>query len=65
MNQQPIATYLIAGLCAIVAIVGGIVTIVSPQTLSFKEYLDAVSGFAIGVGILAIGRGINNSGGPQ
>lgn len=60
MNDLPVATYIIAGLTAIVAVVGGIVTITSPGTLSFKEYLDAISGFAIGVGILAVGRGILN-----
>lgn len=62
MNELPIATYIIAGLCGIVAVVGGVVTITAPETLSFKEYLDAVSAFAIGVGILAVGRGINNRG---
>ncbi len=60
MNDLPVATYIIAGLTAIVAVVGGIVTITSPETLSFKEYLDAISAFAIGVGILAVGRGILN-----
>jgi ribose/xylose/arabinose/galactoside ABC-type transport system permease subunit len=60
MNELPVATYIIAGLCAIVAVVGGVVTITSPDTLTFKQYLDAVSAFAIGVGILAVGRGINN-----
>lgn len=62
MNQQPVATYIIAGLCGIVAVVGGIVTVTSPDTLSFKQYLDAISTFAIGVGILAVGRGINSRG---
>jgi hypothetical protein len=61
MNDLPIATYLIAGLCAIVAVVGGAVTITSPDSLSFNDYLDAVAAFAIGVGILGVGRGINAS----
>jgi hypothetical protein len=60
VNQQPVATYIIAGLCGIVAVVGGIVTVTSPDTLTFKQYIDAVATFAIGVGILAVGRGINN-----
>lgn len=61
MNDLPIATYLIAGLCAIVAIVGGVVTITTPGTLSFNDYLDALAAFAIGVGILGVGRGINSA----
>ena len=61
MNELPIATYLIAGLCAIVAVVGGIVTLTNPGSLSFNDYLDAVAAFAIGVGILGVGRGINAS----
>ncbi len=61
MNELPVATYLIAALCGIVAVVGGVVTVTSPDTLSFPQYLDAVSAFAIGVGILGIGRGISAS----
>ena len=61
MNDLPIATYLITALCAIVAVVGGVVTITAPDTLTFNDYLDAVAAFAIGVGILGVGRGINAS----
>lgn len=50
----PIATAIIV---LIVVIVGGIVCITDPQTLSFKQYVDAV---ALAAGLLAVGRGIHS-----
>jgi flagellar biosynthesis component FlhA len=53
-----VATVLVAVLVVIVAVVGGVVVIVHPDTLSFKQYVDALSKLAIGVGVLGVGRGL-------
>ena len=53
-----VATYIVAGLTGIVAVTGAVVTITNPDTLSFKAYVDALQGFALAGGVLAVGRGI-------
>jgi hypothetical protein len=58
MNERAVATILTTILCVIVAGVGGAVTLLDPDQLAFKDYAETVSTFAIGVGLLAIGRGL-------
>lgn len=55
---MPVATILTAVLVGIAALVGGVVTIVHPETLSFDQYLKALGAFAIGTGLLGVGRGV-------
>lgn len=50
----PVATALVV---VIVALVGGIVCITDPESLSFEDYQRNV---AIAAGLLAIGRGLNS-----
>jgi hypothetical protein len=51
------ATILIVVLVVAVAVIGGVVVVVDPQTLSFPEYLSKLQVFAIGIGLLGLGRG--------
>ena len=53
------ATVLIVLLAVIIVGVGGAVVITDPDTYSFKQYLDDLKAFAVAIGALAIGRGIN------
>lgn len=63
MRDLPIATIVLAALAVIVAVVGGIIVVLGPQHgadgLTFNEYVDALSKFAIGVGLLGVGRGLH------
>lgn len=59
LNDLPVATYLVAGLTVIVAVVGGIVTITNPATLNFADYLTRLGEFVIATGVLGVGRAIN------
>src|SRR4051812_28224897 len=53
------ATFTTLMLVVIAAIVGGVVVIWGHDgALSFNQYLDALKGFAIAVGLLGIGRGV-------
>jgi hypothetical protein len=56
LRNNPIASAIIVG---VVVIAGAIVTIVHPETLSFEDYVKDV---AVGGGLLAVGRGIDNHG---
>lgn len=62
LSTANIATLLVAILVTIGAVVGGVVCIANPDTLSFDQYLSALSKFAIGVGLLGIGRGVAAAG---
>lgn len=59
-NLLSTATPIITALVVIVALVGGIVVVTNPETLSFREYLHDlapwVAGVAIGKGIAAHGK---------
>jgi hypothetical protein len=50
----PVATILIV----IFAIVGGVICLVHPETLSFDQYIKYM---AVGVGLLGIGRGLDST----
>jgi hypothetical protein len=58
------ATIMVGIVLVIVAGVGGAVTILQPSTLSFGEYVDALKTLVLGVGILAVGRGLASAGRP-
>lgn len=51
---MPVATAIIV---LIVVIVGGVVCITDPGTLSFRQYVETVG---LAAGLLAIGRGLDS-----
>lgn len=54
---------LIGGLIVlIVAGIGGAVVLIEPKTLSFGEYVSSLSDLAVGVGLVAVGRGVTKAG---
>lgn len=57
-DERPWMTICVVAIVLIVTIVGGIVVITNPQTLSFDQYVTVLTGLAIGSGLLGIGRGI-------
>lgn len=65
LNSAPLTTILVAVAFVIVCVVGGVVTIVNPDTLSFSDYVERLGIAAGALGLLAIGRGINLSGEKQ
>jgi hypothetical protein len=62
INNAPVATYLAATLTVIAAVFGGLVVLFGSghgsDGLTFNQYLDAMSKFVIGIGILGVGRGL-------
>ena len=60
---MPVASIIVAALAVIAAFVGGAVVIIHPETLTFHEYLDALGVFAIGGGLLGVGRGVHAAAG--
>jgi hypothetical protein len=55
-------TMLLVAITTIAAIAGSVVCIVHPETLTFEQLLSQLQKFAIGLGLLGIGRGIHNQG---
>lgn len=64
-DEKPWMTICVVFIVFIVAIVGGVVVIVSPDHLSFQEYITLLTGLAVGSGLLGIGRGIAASKNPE
>ncbi len=62
MDQANAATIMVGIVLVIVAGVGGVITIIEPKTLSFKDYVDALEKIIIGIGILGVGRGLASAG---
>lgn len=62
MDTTNIATLMVGIVVIIVAGIGGIVTIVEPTTLNFASYVDALEKLIVGVGLLAVGRGVASAG---
>jgi hypothetical protein len=58
LDTAPAATVMVAIVVVLVAGVGGVITIIEPKTLSFKEYVDALEKLIVGIGILGVGRGL-------
>lgn len=52
LTTNAVATIIVA----LIALIGGIVVIVHPETLSFEDYVKNVG---IAAGLLAIGRGLD------
>lgn len=52
LTTQAVATIIVA----LIALVGAVVVIVHPETLSFEDYVKNVG---IAAGLLAIGRGLD------
>lgn len=59
MDDTPVTTYLTLLIALVVVLVGGVVCIIEPETLSFRDYVEALAVLGIGVGALGIGRGIS------
>jgi hypothetical protein len=62
LDTSNAATFMVGIVLAIVAGIGGVITIVEPSTLSFKDYVDALEKLIVGVGILGVGRGLAAAG---
>lgn len=61
-NEWGPVTVLLVILTVLVAIVGGLITIIQPETLSFEELLNDLQKFALALGVLGVGRGIKAAG---
>lgn len=57
LERAPVMTILVVIIAVMIGIVGGILVIVEPDTLSFDQYIRAMTGLSIGAGLLGIGRG--------
>jgi hypothetical protein len=53
LRNNPVAS----ALAVIIALAGAIVTVVNPETLPFKDYVESVG---VMIGLLAIGRGVQS-----
>lgn len=62
LNEFPWATACLVALTLIVAIVGGAVVIIGNSELNFEDYVKTLGAFAVGLGLLGIGRGIRANG---
>lgn len=62
INEEPIATYLVAATWVVTLIGGAIVAIVNTDALSAGEYFIALALVALATGLLGIGRGIEQYG---
>jgi hypothetical protein len=60
LDKLPWATIFASVLLMIVAIVGGMV--VFTEALNFDTYAKALSDLAVGLGLVAVGRGITKAG---
>jgi hypothetical protein len=56
------ATFMVGIVLVLVAGVGGVITIVEPSTLNFRDYVDALEKLIVGIGILGVGRGLASAG---
>jgi predicted permease len=61
-DKMPWATIIGGAIVIIVALVGGFITAFHSETLSFKDYVDSLSNLAVGVGLVAVGRGVTKAG---
>lgn len=62
LNVANAATIMVGVVLVIVAGIGGVITIIEPSTLSFKDYVDALEKMVVGIGILGVGRGVASAG---
>jgi hypothetical protein len=61
-DKLPWGTMLGGLIVLLVAGVGGVIVIGWPETLSFQEYVNALSDLAVGVGLVTVGRGVAKAG---
>jgi hypothetical protein len=61
-DHLPWATILVGSIIVFVTVVGGVITIVQPSTLSFATYVNVLQKMVVGVGILGVGRGVAAAG---
>lgn len=62
LDKLPWGTLIGGAIVIIVAVVGGFITAFHADTLSFKDYVSSLSDLAIGVGLVAVGRGVTKAG---
>jgi type III secretory pathway component EscV len=62
LDKLPWGTILGGLIVVIAALVGGIIVVVGKSSLNFDSYVDDLSKLAIGVGLVAVGRGIHKLG---
>jgi dipeptide/tripeptide permease len=62
LDKLPWATILGGLIVFVAAVVGAVVVIVGKSSLNFQDYVNALSKLAVGVGLVAVGRGIHKSG---
>jgi hypothetical protein len=60
VDKWPWTTILAGVIVTIVALFGGIAVV--GESLDFQDYASTLSDLAIGVGLVAVGRGINKAG---
>ena len=60
-DKLPWATILAGAIVIIVAVVGGI-NVLAGNSLTFPKYVDELTKLSVGVGLVAVGRGINKAG---
>lgn len=58
LNENPITSII----AVIVVVVGAVVTITNPETMSYDEYLVKTGAFLAGLGIVGVGRSLMNKG---
>jgi len=61
LDENPIAS--IAFVLA--ALIGGVVVIIQPETLTFSDYLKDMGAFGAGAGILGVARSLAGKGGKE
>jgi|GEM_PF-1866400 len=61
-DKLPWGTLLGGLIVVIVAVIGGVITIVEPSTLSFSDYVSSLGDLAVGVGLVTVGRGVGKAG---
>lgn len=62
LDKLPWATIFAGIVLVLVAVVGGVIVIFGDDALSFDTYVKALSDLAIGLGLVAVGRGITKAG---
>lgn len=61
-DKLPWGTILGGLIVLIGAGIGGAITIIEPETLSFSDYVSSLGELAIGVGLVTVGRGAAKAG---
>jgi len=62
-SDKPVVTILTVVVVAVAVIVGGVVTITNPQSLTFSQYLRDIALLGAGLGLgNGVGRGIESAG---